>query len=316
MSVPRAAFDLEPHGISVIDTGFGRPRLAAAYLLVEQGRAAFVDTGTNHSVTNLLATLRAQGLQPADVDWLIVTHVHLDHAGGAGLLLAQLPNARLVVHPRGARHLADPSQLMAGVRSVYGDGMVARDYGELVPVSQERILAVEDGNVLHLADRPLRFLDTPGHARHHFCVWDERSGSCFAGDTLGVCYEELRAAGSHYALPSTSPVQFDPEALPRSIERLLALRPQRAYITHYGGIEAVRAQAMMVLAQVRAMVEIGRALGPDDTAGMKQAIGDLYWREARANGVGMPRPAFDGLVEGDLNLNVQGLVAWLRSTPA
>ena len=164
-----------PHGISVIDTGFVRERFDASYLIVESGRAAFVDTGTNASVPRLLAALRLLGLTGQSVDWVILTHVHLDHAGGAGLLMEHLPQARLVVHPRGARHMIDPSVLMQGVRAVYGDEVAARDYGELRPVPAGRVVTPEDGTVLELAGRPLRFADTPGHARHHHCLWDERS---------------------------------------------------------------------------------------------------------------------------------------------
>ena len=107
-------------GIHTIDTGFVRPNFDAAYLVVQDGHAAFVDCGTNHSVPRMLDALGEAGLSPADVDWLMLTHVHLDHAGGAGELMAHLPNARLVVHPRGARHMIDPTQLWAGASAVYG----------------------------------------------------------------------------------------------------------------------------------------------------------------------------------------------------
>ena len=122
------------HGISVVDTGFVRPRFDASFLIVENGRAAFVDTGPNSAVPRLLAALEAHGLERDAVDYVIPTHVHLDHAGGAGLLMRELPQAKLVVHPRGARHLIDPSVLMEGVRAVYGAEVAARDYGELVPI--------------------------------------------------------------------------------------------------------------------------------------------------------------------------------------
>ena len=176
LPTPAHAFvDALPHGIHVVDTGFHRPRFDAAYLIVERGRAAFVDTGTNHAVPRLLAALAHVGLEPAAVDWLIVTHVHLDHAGGAGLLLRSLPNAKLVVHPRGARHLIDPAFLVAGATAVYGAAEMARSYGTIVGIDAERVLATADGMTLELAGRPLEFIDTPGHARHHHCIWDAAS---------------------------------------------------------------------------------------------------------------------------------------------
>src|ERR1044072_5117802 len=144
------------HGISVVDTGFVRPRFDASYLMVENGRAAFIDTGPNNAVPRLLAALRAQGLEPDDVDYVIPTHVHLDHAGGAGLLMQQLPKAKLLIHPRGARHMIDPSALMEGVRAVYGKEIADRDYGELVPVPEHRVVTTTDGMVIELGGRSLR----------------------------------------------------------------------------------------------------------------------------------------------------------------
>ena len=188
------------HGIHVIDTGFHRPEFDASYLMVENGRAAFIDTGTNHAVPRLLEALAAAGLARDAVDFVIATHVHLDHAGGVGLLLQQLPRATLWVHPRGAPHLIDPARLMAGARGVYGDAEVARSYGEVVGVPAERVSRTHDGLVIELAGRPLRFFDTPGHARHHDCVWDERSRGFFTGDTCAV-------SNSRYDRPKVSPVK-------------------------------------------------------------------------------------------------------------
>ena len=129
------------HGIYAIDTGFQRPQFDAAYLMVEAGRAAFIDTGTNHAVPRLLAALGDLGLGPEAVDWVIPTHVHLDHAGGVGLLMQSLPQARLVVHPRGLRHLIDPTALYMGAKAVYGEAEMQRSYGRLVPVPAERAQA-------------------------------------------------------------------------------------------------------------------------------------------------------------------------------
>src|SRR6476619_2904590 len=149
------------HGIQVVDTGFHRPLFDASYLIVERGRAAFVDTGTNHSVPRLLAALAGLGLDVDAVDHVIATHVHLDHAGGVGLLMQSLPKARVVVHKRGARHLADPSHLVRSATTVYGADEIERSYGALVPVDASRIVATRDETTIELAGRPLVFLDTP-----------------------------------------------------------------------------------------------------------------------------------------------------------
>ena len=148
----------------------------------------------------------------------------------------ELPNARLVAHSRGARHMVDPSALLNGARGVYGDEEVARSYGEVPGVPAERVISTADGMTLELAGRPLLFIDTPGHARHHHCIWDAKSRSWFTGDTFGVSYREFDVDGRAWSLPAATPVQFDPDALRTSIERLLSFDPQRVYVTHYGGI--------------------------------------------------------------------------------
>lgn len=308
-------FEPLSHGITLIDTGFQRPGFDASYLIVENGRAAFVDSGPNQAVPRLLAALSAQGLGTDAVDWVILTHVHLDHAGGAGWLMQHLPRARLVVHSRGARHMVDPSQMMAAVRSVYGDEAVQRDYGALVPVHPGRVNIVEDGSALPLAGRLLRFIDTPGHARHHHCIWDEASEGVFSGDTLGVAYPELRSETGHYGLPSTSPSQFDPEALRRSIARLLALRPRAAYLTHFGAITRVAEQADMVMRQADRMVQLARSLpnGADRGIRLREGLAQLYLTELEAAGVSLPPARAGEVLANDLELNAQGLEAWLAS---
>src|ERR1700755_3136076 len=201
------------HGISVIDTDFGRPHFAASYLLVQDGRAAFVDTGPNHAVPRLLAALADHGVARDAVDWVIATHVHLDHAGGVGALMRELPSAQLAIHPRGERHMIDPTKLIEGVREVYGTEVATRDYGELVKVPEERIVTTTDGMTLMLGRRPLHFIHTPGHAKHHHCIWDAVSQGWFTGDTFGIAYPELATPNGPYILPTTTPTQFDPEAL-------------------------------------------------------------------------------------------------------
>ncbi|MEO8081646.1 MAG: MBL fold metallo-hydrolase, partial [Caldimonas sp.] len=228
--------DVRPHGIHVVDTGFHRPAFDAAYLVVENGRGAFIDTGTNESVPRLLAALAAAGLAADAVDFVIATHVHLDHAGGVGQLMRHLPQARAVVHPRGARHLVDPSYLIRSATGVYGADEIERSYGTIVGVAADRVLRSTDGMVLELAGRPLRFLHTPGHAMHHHCIWDERSRGVFTGDTFGLSYREFDSARGPWIMPTTTPVQFQPEALRRSIERMLGFDPESIYVTHYGQV--------------------------------------------------------------------------------
>lgn len=305
------------HGIFTIDTGFQRPCFDAAFLVVEQGRAAFIDCGTNHSVPAMLAMLAAQGLGPEAVDWLILTHVHLDHAGGAGLLMRHLPNATLVVHPRGAPHMIDPSRLVAGATAVYGEAEIARSYGAIQPVPAARVREAEDGAVIHLAGRPLRCVDTPGHARHHFCVWDERSRSWFTGDTFGLSYRELDVQGRPFIIPTTSPVQFEPEPLKASIRTLLARAPQAMYLTHYGRVEDVARLGQDLLEQVDAMVALARhaqAAGSDDAGRHVRLVDGLtrhYMARATAHGLADAEAVVPEVLGMDIELNAQGLGVWL-----
>ncbi|MDP9045406.1 MAG: MBL fold metallo-hydrolase [Pseudomonadota bacterium] len=301
-------------GVYAIDTGFHRPAFDAAYLLVEQGRAAFVDTGTNDSVVRLLGTLDDLGIARTAVDFVIATHVHLDHAGGAGLLIQQLPNARLVVHPLGAPHLIEPSRLMNGARAVYGDAEVARTYGDVQGVPPDRVLRTEDAMVLTLGGRPLKFLDTPGHARHHHCIWDERSGGFFTGDTFGLSYRELDTAEGAWIMPTTTPVQFEPEALRLSIARLLAHAPDCMYLTHYGRVTGVPRLADILLTQLDAMVAL--ALGtPPDVPDRHRALVDGLFRihsgSLRAHGSSLSESRVADLLELDVELNAQGIGVWL-----
>jgi glyoxylase-like metal-dependent hydrolase (beta-lactamase superfamily II) len=300
-------------GIHCIDTGFHRPRFDAAYLLVENGRAAFVDTGTTFAVPRLLGALEALGLARAAVDYVIPTHVHLDHAGGAGALMRELPAARMLVHPRGARHMIDPGALWQGALAVYGEAEMQRNYGEVVPVDASRVQATSDGMAIDLAGRPLEFIDTPGHARHHHCIWDARSRGWFTGDTFGIAYPEFHhPERGPWMLPTTTPVQFEPDALHASIARLLDARPQAMYLTHYGRVADPAVRAVQLLEVVDEMVAIGLRLNdaPDRDGRLRTELAALHARSLTRHGLVADEQAAS-LLELDVELNAQGLAIWL-----
>lgn len=304
---------MNDHGIHTIDTAFQREHFDAAYLMVENGRAAFIDCGTNHSVPLLLASLERLSLTPGEVDWLIVTHAHLDHAGGAGLLMQHLPHAVLVAHPRAAPHLIEPSKLIAGATAVYGEDEMQRSYGRIQPVPERRVLVVEDGQTLSLAGRVLEFIDTPGHARHHHCIWDARSRSWFTGDTFGLSYRELDGPNGAYILPTSTPVQFEPEALKASIARMLAYSPQAMYLTHYGRVDRVAALSQALCEQIDAMVSIAVSCADrtDRHRCLTAGLTALYLERARAQQVPLDDDAVARVLAMDIELNAQGLGVWL-----
>ncbi len=317
MRTPPSFVQVLDHGIHVIDTGFHRPMFDAAYLMIEAGRAAFIDTGTNHSVPRLLAALAAANLPADAVDFVIATHVHLDHAGGAGLLMQQLPIARLVVHPRGAPHLINPRLLINGARAVYGDEEFERSYGNVIGVAPDRVLETADGMLLALAGRPLSFIDTPGHARHHHCIWDERSRGFFTGDTFGLSYREFDTARGAWLLPTTTPVQFEPDALHASVRRMLAFEPERMYLTHFGPVTQVQRLGAELLVQLNQVVALGESVRQhaDRHAALKQGLLEICVAGAQRNGCRMERETVRELLALDIELNAQGMGIWLDRKP-
>ncbi|ACB33916.1 beta-lactamase domain protein [Leptothrix cholodnii SP-6] len=325
MSAPDFIQPLD-HGITVIDTGFHRPNFDAAYLLISDGRAAFIDTGHNAGVPRLLAALAFHGLGVEAVDWVIPTHVHLDHAGGAGLLMQQLPNARALIHPRGARHLINPVALIKGAQAVYGAEEVARTYGEIQPIPAERVLESHDEMTVQLGSRPLRLIDSPGHARHHHCIWDATSRGWFTGDTFGISYREFdgpQGPDSAYILPSSTPVQFDPQAMRASIERMLQTEPQWIYPTHYGRLGNVPDLAAQLFDQLEVLEHYALAWaranpGATDAqreAAMIELMRNILLTAANRAGSMLPLLLAEALLETDIRLNGQGLAIWLASQP-
>ncbi len=301
-------------GVLLVDTGYLRPRLAAAYVIRGKDSAAIVETGNGAAVPRLLAALEGAGLSRADVSHVVVTHVHLDHAGGAGALLRELPRARLVVHPRGARHLVDPSKLAAGTIAVYGEAAFRALYGELVPVPAERVVEAPDGFTFDLGGRRMSVLDAPGHAKHHLVLLDEASRGFFTGDSFGLSYRETDGAAGPFVFPTTTPVHFDPPALHATIERMLAERPARMYLTHFGAIEGdFAAHAAALHRRLDEHVRRARAVppGPGRHAAIRSALeAQLLEDLARHGALFTPADAV-AVFAGDLELNAQGLEVFL-----
>jgi glyoxylase-like metal-dependent hydrolase (beta-lactamase superfamily II) len=308
-----------PHGVAAVDAHYVRPGLDAIHVIAHRGRAAIVDSGTTLSVPHLLAALETLGIARDAVDWLFLTHVHLDHAGGAGALLRELPRAQAVLHPRGARHLVDPSVLVAATIGVYGEAAYHRLYGEIVPIDAARILVTRDGQRLELAGRPFEFLHTPGHALHHQVIVDLQAKAVFTGDTFGVSYREFDVDGCAFAIPTTTPTQFDPEQLVASIRRIAALRPDAVYLTHYSRVADVPRLADSLERQVRhlAQLALAHAGSPDAAQAIREGLRAAWFEQAREHGCRLDEAQVDALLRADLDLNVDGVLAWLaRRRPA
>jgi glyoxylase-like metal-dependent hydrolase (beta-lactamase superfamily II) len=308
-----------PHGVTAVDAHYLRAGLDAIHVVAHHGRAAIVDSGTTHSVPHVLAALDQLGVARDAVDWLFLTHVHLDHAGGAGALLRELPRARAVLHPRGAPHLVDPSVLVAATIGVYGEAAYRRLYGEIVPIDAARIEVTRDGQRLALAGRPFEFLHTPGHALHHQAIVDLDANALFTGDTFGVSYREFDVDGQAFVIPTTTPTQFDPVQLVASIRRIAALRPEGLYLTHYSRVTDVPRLAESLERQVRhlAALALAQADSPDAALAIRDGLRAAWLAQLHEHGCPMGEAQVDALLRGDLDLNVDGVLAWLaRRRPA
>ncbi len=238
-------------GITVIDTQMGgSPGLTSAYL-VRGSEPALIETGPTNSLPAVEAGLAELGIGPRDLAHIVVTHVHLDHAGGAGAYSQRFPKATVWAHERGVRHLVEPAKLQASATRVFGEEHMRRVFGPLEPLPGDRVKAASDGQVVSLGDRTLRILHAPGHAKHHAFIVDEETGAVFSGDGLGVHLPDLDVFR-----PATPPADFDLEAAIRNIGRVRDLDPPKVLFSHFGPAENVREVCDLAIERTRKWASI------------------------------------------------------------
>ena len=301
--------------IIAIDANFIQPQLVAVHMLVEGNAAAIIDTGVNSSAATVMAAIEHYGLTPEQVEYVILTHVHLDHAGGAGELMRRFPRARLVVHPRGSRHMVDPSQLIEGTIGVYGEERTNRLYGTILPVERDRIIEAGHEAVIRLGKRELLLLHTPGHALHHIAIVDRKTGHIFSGDTFGLSYRQLDNRGRQFIFPTTTPVQFDPEALHQSIDLLASLAPEAIYLTHYSQIHDIPRLTSDLKAAIDAHVDIAQKAGgrgQERIEAIEQGLADWVREAAKRQEWGLQGEDALARLAMDIGLNAQGMNVWLE----
>jgi len=308
-----AEFAALTHDIYCIDALYVQPRVASIYLLREGDEVAIIETGTYHSVSNVLATLETLGLARSQVKYVIPTHVHLDHAGGAGAMMRHFDQAMLIIHPRGAVHMIDPQKLVSGTIAVYGEEKFTQLYGSIEPIAENRIIVAEDQAQFSLGQRELVFFDTPGHARHHFCIYDQSSRGVFSGDTFGISYAAMKKL-ERGLVPTTPPTQFDPVALHESVTRIMSFQPETLYLTHYGAFDNPAAQVDSFNRWIDAYVGLSKRenpVQPQNDKAFEAALGRLIMD-------GLGGDTTDGelgrVLKTDIRLNAQGLVHWWRNT--
>ena len=301
-------------GINVIDSGYYSKDFAAIYLLKQNNKIALIETGNNFSIPLVEKALIEYGLGFSDVAYIIPTHIHLDHAGGAGALMHRCPNANLVVHPRGARHMIDPSKLIAGAMAVYGEKKFREYYGDIIPIDSNRVIEADDNFTLDFDGRELTFIDTPGHARHHFCIWDKETKSMFTGDTFGISYRDLDRQDQVYIFPSTSPVQFDPEALVRSINRIMEYKPDRVCLPHFAALHPTPKVVNQLIEGIYFVSQLAEkyAIKEDAEAIIEDEMMNYFLNGLKKIGLSDIDFAKERL-KLDVQINTQGLIYWQKN---
>jgi glyoxylase-like metal-dependent hydrolase (beta-lactamase superfamily II) len=237
--------------ISIIDLLDLNERFRTGAYVIKEDDVTIVETSASPSIPHLINGLEEMDIPLEQIKNIIVTHIHLDHAGGVGLFLEKCPNASVIVHEKGARHIINPERLEAGARQVYGEDF-DKLFHPIVPVPAERVVMKKHNDKLQVGpDSVLTFYDTPGHSRHHFSIFDEKSKGIFTGDTAGINYTYTLKGESLY-LPSTSPNQFDPEEMMHSLDLYSQLELKKIYFGHFG----ISEEPAKVLTEVRKWLKI------------------------------------------------------------
>lgn len=296
-------------GIYGIDTFYEREGCTSVYIICSGGRCGIIESAANSSLPHLLSALDELGVDYANVDFLALTHVHLDHAGGAGSYMQKFPNAKLIVHPRGAKHMADPTALIEGVCEVYGKSETERMYGEIIPIDRERIISADDGYVFNIGDKKIITLETPGHAKHHNSYYDESDSVIFSGDAFGVSYSEMQTEKGRWAIPTTSPVQFSPEDMVSSINKMLALNPKKILLTHFGEVSNISEAAEELCSTVQEYTKIAEA-AQGEFKTIKENVKNLHIELCKKHNIPNPEQYTDSILSTDTELNSQGLSCW------
>jgi glyoxylase-like metal-dependent hydrolase (beta-lactamase superfamily II) len=301
-------------GIHAIDSMMcGRRQVTSCYL-IDAGQPTLVETGPSTSLEAVREGLSALGVGPDELAHIVVTHIHLDHAGGAGTLAPYYPGATVWVHERGAPHMADPTKLVSSAIRVYGEAKLNEMFGPVNPVPGGRLRAVADGDVIDLGNRRLDVLYTPGHASHHVALADSDTGSVFVGDALGVFLPDVDVLR-----PATPPPEFDLETAVASVERIRESGPTSILFSHFGPnphVDAICDRAIERMREWTAVVE--QAMGDtEELAGVTARL-----RAATAGDLGaVPSEREDSVrdrleVLSSYEMNAMGLMRYIQKRSA
>ena len=303
--------------IFCFDANYIRQKFAAIHFINQNNKLLIIDTATNHSAKKFLNALHTMNISPEFVEWIILTHVHLDHAGGAGLLMKMCPNARLAVHSRGARHMINPENLWASVVSVYGKEEAEKQYGKLIPVDENRVVVVGEGEVISFQDRRLQIFDAPGHANHHIIIFDEESKSFFTGDAFGLAYPELASEDEEFIFISSTPTQFEPVKFDTTIKKIMKQKPKSCFLTHFSKIMNIEKNGHELLKQLDEYVTItqqARNNHESQQERIRKGLFELLYKKLKKTNMNISKRDFGNLLSLDLSLNARGLEYWNNKT--
>ncbi|HMY70141.1 MAG TPA: MBL fold metallo-hydrolase [Leptospiraceae bacterium] len=307
---------LQESEIRTIDCRYIKENLAASFLIQEGNECAFVETNTVYAVPYLLKTLEESGRKPEDVKYIIVTHVHLDHAGGTSELLKHCPKATVLAHPKTASHLTAPERLVQSSITVYGEEKFRELYGNIEPVPEKRIRIMKDGEELVWGRRKLRFIYTRGHANHHFVIYDSKSNSVFTGDSFGIAYPSLRNGKNIMIFPTTTPTDFEPDEAKKSFDLIAETGAEKAYLTHFGPITDLKSVSELLKQDMEEIRKSCIQAEKDNISDENlQSFFEEFWKEffnKKADQTGIERKTVLAETALDAGINAMGLAFYIR----
>ncbi len=306
-------------GIYLIDTEYlDRKGYAASYIIIDNNEVAIIETNTNFAIPKILKGLQLLNIDKKQVKHIILTHIHLDHAGGAGLLMNKLPNAKLILHQRGERHMISPEKLIESVKYVYGEDEYKKMYGDILPIEKDKIYAVSEDENFYLGKRELYIFESLGHAKHHISIFDKKTKTLFTGDSFGIGYKNFKFDDEQIVFPSSSPTQFDPEKAIATINKSIELEPDNICLTHFGTIKNINSVAEQLKSWIHFLTKEGTQLynsGLRENQLSEQLEKLIYSRfeniirEHRLTGLTEIEKA---LLEIDFKLNSQGVALYIK----
>lgn len=305
------------HLYSIDTNDLGLKNRTTSYIIVDD-KIALIETSASPSIPYILNALEELHIKPSDIDYLILTHIHLDHAGGAGVMMKYCPNATVLVHPKGVLHLVDPSRLIASARSVYGENFDAI-FGEILPIQEKQLYAIGDREIIRLGSSTLTFYYTKGHANHHISIHESLTNGMFVGDTTGVYYPDMTGEEFDVILPSTSPNQFDPNLMEDSIQLFEKIKPNVLYFGHYGSYTHPQFTYAEVRRYLPIFMDAGRQTMKEETDFTKQVqrteeiLTNSIFAELQTKGLSKDHPVFK-IIPLDLAVSAMGIIDYLSKS--